>query len=56
MLVTGTQVKTAEELLLEERKKQMQELKSIRNYLGDMKTGVRVKKQEYGRERGTVVK
>ncbi len=33
----------------------MKELKAIRNYLNDMKTGARIKKEQYQRKVGTQV-
>lgn len=53
VMVNDTKIKTAEDELMEQRKQQMKELKSIRNYLSDIKTGTRVKKEQYQRKVGT---
>jgi len=40
-----SKIKSAEELMMEARMNQKRELKNLRNYLGDMKTGSRVRKE-----------
>ncbi len=55
IMVYDTKVKTAEDLLVQQRKEHMKELRAIRNYLNDMKTGARIKKEQYQRQVGTKV-
>lgn len=44
-MVQDTRVKTAEDLLMQQRKDNLNELKSIKNYLSDLKTGAKIKKE-----------
>ena len=55
IMVQDTKVKTAEDLLMQQRKDNLKELKAIRSYLGDMKTGAKIKKEQYQRNFRTQV-
>ena len=48
-------LKTAEDELVRQRKEQKQEMRMLRNYLKDMKSGSKVKREDYYRSTGTKV-